>query len=358
MSSCKSCDNQISVIETQSEIIQKRIQNQVRVPSSMYTMNFAALNSRINNNNVGVKYDSYQRRLNKLKQKNNKKRFINRLKNSNIPLIGNKASDYEIVSSNINADNYLSCGLDFNKYLQNQGTQKAYDNFSQLANAPNTLTLGSGDISYNFGGYIDDLTLFNFIPNPKINYANYSTGSTTTNGKDFLMSQLNKLLVFIDFKFNVNASNAIIFEIGGSGGGISTYFYNNKLFFMVGASPSGTNSSFHYEFPNIQSDQNKNILAIELIKLNDTNSNNLSVQLYYNNELVISEIKSFNKNYLIFGKNNIGFAKKGGISITLHDVTNNIVVNSIQAAKNITGQYKIFENNYQEVLRSNYFSNL
>ena len=93
MSSCKTCENQSSIIETQSEIIQKRIQNQVRVPSSMYTMNFAALNSVINNNNVGKKHDSYQRRLNKLKQRNI---VENTLTDSESPLKGNKSKSYNI----------------------------------------------------------------------------------------------------------------------------------------------------------------------------------------------------------------------------------------------------------------------
>ena len=97
MSSCKTCDNQSSIIETQSEITQKRIQNQVRVPCSMYTMNFASLNSVINNDNVGVKHDSYQRRLNKLKQK-----VINcSTNNAETPLKGNKTRSYNIKSCNI-----------------------------------------------------------------------------------------------------------------------------------------------------------------------------------------------------------------------------------------------------------------
>jgi hypothetical protein len=56
-----SCENQ--------EIIQKRINKQVRVPSSMYTMSFSTLNNTINNNNEGKKHDSYQRRLNNLKNR-------------------------------------------------------------------------------------------------------------------------------------------------------------------------------------------------------------------------------------------------------------------------------------------------
>ena len=126
---------------------------------------------------------------------------------------------------------------------------------------------------------------------------------------------------------------------------------------MIGATPSGNNSSFHYVFPNIQSDQNRNILALELIKLNNTNNNNLSVKLYYNNENIISVIKSFNQNHLIYGVNPIGFGIKGSNSIAVHDSTSNVIV-TIQSGKNITGQYKMFENTYEELVRSNYFSNL
>lgn len=96
MSSCKTCANQTSLIETQSEITQKRIQNQVRVSSSMYTMTFAALNSKINNDNVGKKHDSYQRRLNKLKEK-----VMNcSTTNAQTPLKGNKTRSYNIKSCN------------------------------------------------------------------------------------------------------------------------------------------------------------------------------------------------------------------------------------------------------------------
>ena len=48
-------------------MIQKKIQKQVRQSSGIYTMNFATLNSTINNDNEGKKHDSYQRYLNKKK---------------------------------------------------------------------------------------------------------------------------------------------------------------------------------------------------------------------------------------------------------------------------------------------------
>ena len=137
MSSCKTCDNQTSIIETQSVITQKRIQNQVRIPSSMYTMNFAALNTVINNNNVGKKHDSYQRRLNKLKQRNI---VENTLTDTETPLKGNKSKSYNIIP----------CLPDLESFLNDYETSRAYKCYNKLNNLPTTLTLGSGDTSYNF----------------------------------------------------------------------------------------------------------------------------------------------------------------------------------------------------------------
>ena len=71
-----SCENQ--------EIIQKRINKQVRVPSSMYTMSFSTLNNTINNNNEGKKHDSYQRRLNNLKNRVNTRIKIGDATNSDV----------------------------------------------------------------------------------------------------------------------------------------------------------------------------------------------------------------------------------------------------------------------------------
>jgi len=365
MSSCKSCINQSSIVETQSEITQKRIQNQVRVPSSMYIMNFSSLHNTINNNNEGIKHDSYQRRLNKLKQKNNEKRFINNLKNSNIPLIGNKASDYEIVSSNRNADNYLNCGFDFYKYLQSQGTQKAYNNFSQLVNVPTNLTLASGDISYNFGGYINDLSNIEH-DSPEISYDTYIDGfSSSTNSVSNAkkLSDITKLTFFIDFQFLENASDGIIFEIGSKGngsdkGGVSLYYYLNKLYLNIGQGPNpGTNKGFHYVFDDISSNQNRNIIVLEILNLNkNSNTNNLSVKLYYNNNIIKDDIKNFNQNSLLYSRFKLGFGRGGGSFA--HHIDLSAVENLKNTQIDIKGQFRIFENSYQELVRSNYFSNL
>ena len=51
------------------EIIQKRIDNRVRVLSSLYTMNFSVLNNKVNNQNIGAKHNSYHSRLQTLKNK-------------------------------------------------------------------------------------------------------------------------------------------------------------------------------------------------------------------------------------------------------------------------------------------------
>ena len=47
--------------------LQKIIQNQSGVSQSLYMCNITSINNTINNNNEGVKYDSYQRYLLKKK---------------------------------------------------------------------------------------------------------------------------------------------------------------------------------------------------------------------------------------------------------------------------------------------------
>tara|TARA_B100001287_G_C22608580_1_gene493997 strand:+ start:119 stop:427 length:309 start_codon:yes stop_codon:yes gene_type:complete len=95
MSSCKTCDTQGSIIETQSEITQRKMQNQVRVHSSLYTMQLGALNNRVNNENVGVKHGSYERRLQKLKYKT---MIQSKQESTETPKYGNKDKSYNITS--------------------------------------------------------------------------------------------------------------------------------------------------------------------------------------------------------------------------------------------------------------------
>jgi hypothetical protein len=394
MSSCKTCDNQSSIIETQSEITQKRIQNQVRVPSSMYTMNFAALNSVINNNNVGKKHDSYQRRLNKLKQKNNETSFINNLKTSNIiPTIGNKVSDYEIVSCNRNIDNYLTCGLDFNKYLQIQGTQKAYDNFSQLANVPNTLTLSTGDTSYNFEGYINDLTVID-DSGSKLEIS-YITGSQPdgTVSNIIQTTNIDKITFFIDFKISnligdlssleisdlSNSSFYTIFEIGKRYKGTSLILHkdlndNITIEFFCGNRGDTDLNNVVYINNNFTSRLNeRNIFVASFEKIGNSNLD-FKQEFYLNNEKVF-EKNVLKSDYPFFANSNYGFGKffqnssqngdNDSKNIAIRNVYEDlgggfstVAKNSRPNILNIAGQFRIFNNTYQELVRSNYFSNL
>ncbi len=77
--------------------IQKQIQNQARVHSSLYTMEFSTLHNSINNSNEGKKHSSYDRRLRSLKQSvlKNNKTCIN---TSVSPLYGNKKQPYLLSS--------------------------------------------------------------------------------------------------------------------------------------------------------------------------------------------------------------------------------------------------------------------
>ena len=58
----------------------------------------------------------------------------------------------------------------------------------------------------------------------------------------------------------------------------------------------------------------------------------------------------------MIGGNPIGFGK-GANTFTIHAM-NNTTINAIKNSKSITGQYRIFNNTYEELVRSNYFSNL
>ena len=77
--------------------VQKQIQNQARVHSSLYTMEFSTLHNSINNSNEGKKYSSYDRRLRSLKQSVLKKNKLC-VDNSVSPLYGNKKQPYLISS--------------------------------------------------------------------------------------------------------------------------------------------------------------------------------------------------------------------------------------------------------------------
>ena len=87
------------------EANQKKIQNQNRVSSSMYTMTFSSLNRKINNKNEGVKHGSYQRYLDNKKGKQISEivRIV-----ANEPKKGNKVKAYSISSYN------YDCACEFN----------------------------------------------------------------------------------------------------------------------------------------------------------------------------------------------------------------------------------------------------
>ena len=102
----------------------------------------------------------------------------------------------------------------------------------------------------------------------------------------------------------------------------------------------------------------RNLFVIELKKLNATDTNNLLVTLYYNNDMIKSEVKSYPQNQIIFTKNKLGFGRAGSnYAYDLEDTDPSYDIIKDNVAK-ITGQYKIFDNSYEELLKSNYFSNI
>lgn len=194
----------------------------------------------------------------------------------------------------------------------------------------------------------------------KINYL-YNSGSFGFGLDDSMsLSDLNKMTIFVDYKFNAARTNVIVYELGATPAGISLYFYQSIFYLMIGKEPSGTESSFHYAFENIQIDQNRHLIALELIKLNDTNNNSLSVKLYYDNQIILSVIKDFDQSHLICNDNGNGFGRnRWGFSIHDDTITKNPGGgNGMNDSTDITGQFKMFQNTYDEVVQSNYFSNL
>ena len=135
--------------------LQKIIQHQVGVKASLYTNELGASNSKINNTNVGVKHDSYQRRLNELKRKQKDNLYARQYKTTT-PLIGNKTESYEIVSRGLTPEKFLNCS--FNDFINHFGLiEITYNNFTSLTNYPKTLTLTDTNQAYDFETYKDDL---------------------------------------------------------------------------------------------------------------------------------------------------------------------------------------------------------
>ena len=69
---------------------QRRIMKQSMTYSSTYTQQRASLESNVNNTNVGVKHDSYQRYLNKKKRNNMVRTLNDNIANTASPKQGNK----------------------------------------------------------------------------------------------------------------------------------------------------------------------------------------------------------------------------------------------------------------------------
>ena len=78
----------------------KKKYNVKSVFSRHYTMSLSSLHNKIDTNNVGVKHNSYHRRIQKLK--NNlriKNEQSNSLSHLSTPIQGNKSKTYEIISN-------------------------------------------------------------------------------------------------------------------------------------------------------------------------------------------------------------------------------------------------------------------
>jgi|TARA_B110000285_G_C15064350_1_gene584244 hypothetical protein len=84
---------------------QKKILKQTSVSQTQYIQNVSSLNSTINNTNEGVKFNSYDRYLNKKKGKV----LANQGKMTSAPLKGNKTQSFSLTNKNTSLCSDLKC---------------------------------------------------------------------------------------------------------------------------------------------------------------------------------------------------------------------------------------------------------
>ena len=84
---------------------QKKILKQTSVSQAQYIQNVSSLHSKITNTNEGVKFNSYDRYLNKKKGKV----LANQGKITKTALKGNKTQNVSLTSKNVNLCSDLAC---------------------------------------------------------------------------------------------------------------------------------------------------------------------------------------------------------------------------------------------------------
>jgi hypothetical protein len=99
-SNCRKCAIQNSIVQTNQNSVQKKLQNQVLVPQSLYSSTKSCLNTYVNNNNEGKKHNSYERYL--LKKKG--KVISQQGKKIDVPSHGNKTKSLSLTSHNKNCN--------------------------------------------------------------------------------------------------------------------------------------------------------------------------------------------------------------------------------------------------------------
>ena len=137
-------------------------------------------------------------------------------------------------------------------FLNDYETSKHIIVTNKLNNLPTTLTLGSGDTSYNFGGYIDDLTIIE-----QNNYSNYSSGTGSSISEAYTSSSTDKITFFIDFEIITTINDISSLDMSDTSSSFYTIFEMGKKF-------RGTSLILH-------KDTNENI-SIEFFSGNRNNS--------------------------------------------------------------------------------------
>ena len=357
--------------------LQKIIQHQVGVKSSLYANELGASNSKINNTNSGKKHNSYQRRLNELKRKK-KDNLYARQYITPEPLIGNKTESYEIVSRGLTPENFLNCS--FNEFINKFGPiQLVYDNFTSFTDYPKTLTLTELDISHSFS---NDLNLYYDIsfddPDSnelKFEYGTYNSG-TSKYVKISKAIELNNnpndtpLIFYIDFKINTIIGELTkdkyycIFEAGAKFRGTSLMIYidsNNNdaitLDFYSGSGKHTENSIKSFSFSTSITDLNERHLFIAYFN-NQNISSGSYYEIYLDNQLLENGTNTNITWPFINATANAGFGiihtQDKTARVSVHKTKYGMVVPT--NTLNITGEVKLIQNTYDELVRSNYFS--
>lgn len=389
--------------------VQRNIQGQNRVAGSLYINHMKSIYNITNMNNEGAKHGSYERRLQKLRGNVIAATSVQKhaAKNISTPTQGNKKVDYNITSKhkvfsanyrnidynsflhyfpNINLGTFVSYynNAPFNVYLQKYDNNSVYDVFEQIESRPKTLTLttnGQGEEVYEFSGFKDDLSVNTNLP--EISYNTYNDGvSGNFTSTVISKTDVEKMSIILDFEILTDASTLdndriyTILDMGKKFAGLSIVIYidtngNKELHVLHGAGNSDNEEKGNLIYK--QTITNSFINQRNLITLTYERTgklyNEINAKIYINSSNVYSRNtlgNSTGSSIFIAGGNGVGFGtihssgsdNNVAINKDILDISPNIITNSLTNILKIKGRFFVFDNSYDECIRSNYFTSI